>query len=115
MLFFSLVVNPSLAADATGNWQVTITTADGVIAGVATLKQVGDEITGSLGPVEDPTITVGGVIEGNKLTLTTHPQPGRVVAFDRCYLMVAEDEMLGTIDRHGSTNNGTIKFVRTRR
>jgi hypothetical protein len=45
----------------------------------------------------DP-IPVDGTIIGDKLTLKTHPQPGRTVAFGRCDLTVTSDSIAGTID-----------------
>src|SRR5687768_9534276 len=115
VLLFGVWVGPSVAADVTGTWRVTISTADGEIVGVATLEQKGDEVTGRLGPVEDPTIRVAGTVKEHRLTMKTYPQPGRVVAFDQCDLTVSEDEMTGTIDRRGAAKNGTIRFVRTTR
>jgi len=101
------------AADVTGAWSVTITTADGKITGKAVLKQAGDRVTGQIGPSEDATIPVEGVLSAKKLTLKTHPQPGRTAAFDSCELTVGEQKMEGTI-RGGDVGRGTIDFVRIR-
>ncbi len=54
---------PSWAADVTGKWQVTITTADGVVTGKASLDQTGEKITGSVGPDENDRIPVDGTIK----------------------------------------------------
>ncbi len=113
LLSFSLlavIAVPSWAADVTGKWEVTITTADGVIAGKASLNQTGRKITGWVGPDEHDPISVDGVVKGDKVTLRTHPQPGRTVAFNRCDLTVSGDKMTGTID----TNNGKIEFLRSK-
>jgi hypothetical protein len=99
------------AADLTGPWAVTITTADGKIAGRASLTQTGDKVTGRIGPTEDATIPVEGVLSGHKLTLKTHPQPGRTAAFDSCDLSVGDEKMAGTI-HGGDVGKGTIEFVR---
>ena len=99
------------AADVTGAWAVTITTADGKITGRAVLKQAGDKVTGHIGPSEDATIPVEGVLTKQKLTLKTNPQPGRTAAFDSCELTVGDQKMEGTI-QGGDVGRGTIDFVR---
>ena len=99
------------AADVTGAWAVTITTADGKITGKAVLKQAGDRVTGQIGPSEDATIPVEGVLTAKKLNLKTHPRPGRTAAFESCELTVGDQKMEGTI-RGGDVGRGTIDFVR---
>ncbi len=99
------------AADVTGKWDVTITTADGKITGEASLKQTGDKVTGQIGPSGDATIPVEGVLAADKLTLKTHPQPGRTAAFDSCQLTLGDEKMTGTI-QGGDLGKGTIEFVR---
>lgn len=98
------------ATDITGHWRVTITTPDGTITGVAAFKQNGHSVTGWLGPSENDPIPITLVLKGNKLTIKTHPQPGRTVAFDRCEVRVNGDKMTGTID----TDKGTIEFVKSK-
>ena len=99
------------AADVTGAWAVTMTTADGKITGKAVLKQAGDNVTGQIGPSEDATIPVEGVLTKQKLTLKTHPRPGGTAAFDSCDLTVGDQKMTGTI-QGGDVGRGTIDFVR---
>ncbi|SRR6266700_942868 len=111
MLLLSFLVAPARAADVTGNWQVTISTSEGRMTGKASLKQTGDTVTGWVGPGENDPIPVTGTVKGNKLTIKTHPQPGRNVAFDECRLTVNDDKMLGTID----TGKGKIEFLRSSR
>jgi len=101
------------AANVTGDWSVTITTADGRVTGRATLKQSAEKVTGHIGPAEDATIAIEGVLTGKKLTLKTHPRPGRTAAFDSCDLTVSDGKMVGTI-QGGDAGSGTIEFVRTR-
>jgi hypothetical protein len=108
LLCFSAAIE---AADVTGQWAVTITTADGKITGKASLKQTGDKVTGQIGPSEDATIPIEGVLTAQKLTLKTNPQPGRTAAFDSCELTVGDQKMVGTI-RGGDVGRGTIEFVR---
>ena len=108
LLCFSAAIE---GADVTGAWAVTITTADGKITGKAALKQAGDRVTGQIGPSEDATIPVEGVLTKQKLTLKTNPQPGRTAAFDSCELTVGDQKMEGTI-RGGDVGRGTIDFVR---
>ena len=108
LLCFSAAIE---AADVTGAWAVTITTADGKMTGKAVLKQAGDRVTGQIGPSEDATIPLEGVLTKEKLTLKTNPQPGRTAAFDSCELTVGDQKMEGTI-RGGDVGRGTIDFVR---
>jgi hypothetical protein len=96
-------------ADVTGHWRVTITASVGTVSGVAAFKRTGQAVSGWVGPSEDDPIPVTGVLKGNKLTIETHPQPGRTAAFARCDVTLNGDKMTGTID----TNQGTIEFVRT--
>jgi hypothetical protein len=110
--FVMLCVSAAIAAaDVTGSWAVTITAANGKITGRASLTQTGDKVTGQIGPSEDATIPIEGVLTGHKLTLTTHPQPGRTSAFESCELTVDDQKMEGTI-RGGDVGKGTIEFVR---
>ena len=90
--------------------ELTISIADEMITGKASLKQTGDKVTGWVGPDEDNPITIDGVVEGNSVTITTHPRPGRTVAFDKCHLTVNDDKMTGTIE----PTKGTIEFVRVK-
>jgi len=99
------------AADVTGNWAVTITTADSTITGKASLELTGDKVTGHIGPSEDATIPIEGVLASGKLTLKTKPRPGRTAAFDSCELTVGDEKMVGTI-QGGDVGKGTIEFVR---
>ena len=82
------------------------------ITGVALLKQTGDEVTGSIGADERNQHPLDGVVKRNRITLTTHPRPGRTVAFDKCDLNVDGEKMRGTTERKGSSDKGTIEFVR---
>ena len=103
---------PVWATDVTGNWQVTInSTSEGTMNGKASLKQTGHTVTGWLGPSENDPIPITGTVKGKKLTIKTHPQPGRSVAFAECDLTVNDDKMVGTID----TDKGKIELVRSSR
>jgi hypothetical protein len=97
--------------DVTGTWRVTITTTEGTITGVASLRQTGNDVTGWLGPDENNPIPITGVLKANRLTMRTSPQPGRTVAFDTCELTVNPERLLGTI-QGGDTHKGTIELVR---
>jgi hypothetical protein len=100
------------AADVTGRWTVTISIGGETMTGVALLKQTGDKVTGLIGVDERNQHPLDGVVKGNVITLTTHPRPGRTVAFDECYLTMDGEKMTGTTERKGSSNKGTIEFVR---
>ena len=101
------------AADVSGAWQVTITTAAGRITGKASLEQAGDKVTGTIGPSEDATIRIEGVLNANKLTLKTYPRAGRTAAFDKCDVTVSQERMAGTVEG-GDVGKGSIEFVRQR-
>jgi hypothetical protein len=108
-MLLALLVAPVRAADVTGKWRVTISTADGPITGVASFRQNGHAVTGWVGPSENDPIPITGVVKGNKLTIKTSPQPGRTAAFDKCDVTVNRDKMVGTID----SDKGTIEFVKS--
>jgi len=98
------------AADVTGRWDVKIiSTSNGEVHGVAGFTQNGNHVTGWLGPGEADPIPITLTLRQNKLTIWTHPQPGRNVAFARCDVTVEGDRMSGTID----SDKGTIEFTRT--
>jgi hypothetical protein len=103
-----LSVVSALAADVSGKWKVKITTPDGEVIGVAQFWQDGNRVTGWLGPSESDPISITTALDGNKLTIWTHPQPGRNVVFARCDVSVESARMTGTID----TGRGKIEFVR---
>jgi hypothetical protein len=100
------------ASDATGRWKVTISANGSTLTGVALLKQAGDEITGSIGVDEQNQHPLAGVVAGNRITLTTHPRPGRTVAFDKCELTVDGDKMSGTTEGGDLGGKATIELVR---
>jgi hypothetical protein len=99
--------------DVTGNWQVTISVADGTITGKGSLSQSGDVVTGWVGPGENDPISITGMFKKGKLIIKTLPQPGRTVAFDKVELKVNVDTMSGAIE-NGSHGKGTIKFIRSK-
>ncbi len=99
--------------DVTGNWQVTISVADGTIIGKGSLSQNGDVVTGWVGPSENDPISITGMFKKGKLIIKTLPQPGRTVAFDKVELRVNVDTMSGPIE-NGSHGKGTIKFIRSK-
>ncbi len=99
--------------DVSGNWQVTISVADGTIIGKGSLSQSGDVVTGWVGPSENDPISITGMFKKGKLIIKTLPQPGRTVAFDKVELKVNADTMSGAIE-NGSHGKGSIKFIRSR-
>ncbi len=109
-LFSASFVPSALAADVTGRWSVKIiSTSYGEVHGVAGFTQNGTRVTGWLGPSESDPIPITLELKENRLTIWTHPQPGRNVVFVRCDVTIDGDKMSGTID----TNKGTIEFNRT--
>jgi hypothetical protein len=97
--------------DVSGNWLVTIPRPDGAITGMGSFKQTGHDVTGWVGPSQDQTIMITGVVQENQFNFKTFPEPGRNVAFDHCKLAVGNDKMTGTIEG-GDVGTGTIEFVR---
>lgn len=101
------------AADVTGRWTVTISLPNERMTGVALLTQTGDQVTGSIGPDERNQHPLDGVVNGNAVILTTHPSPGRTVAFAKCSLTVDGDKMTGTTDGGDFGDKAiSIEFVR---
>jgi hypothetical protein len=112
MLFASTVPNAG-AADVTGRWMVTISLPNETIVGVALLKQTGDKVEGSVGANEQNQHPLDGVVNGNVVTLTTHPRPGRTVAFAKCSLTVEGEKMTGKTEGGDFGDKATsIEFVR---
>jgi|SRR6516162_4106644 hypothetical protein len=109
MLMLAAFNVAAAATDAAGNWRVTISTSDSTITGRASLKQTDGKVTGWVGPDENDPIPVTGVLNGNKLTIKTSPQPDRTAAFDTCDLNVTAHKMVGTID----SDKGKIEFARS--
>jgi hypothetical protein len=72
---FVLCFAATHTSDVTGNWAVTISAADGEITGTASLKQAREKVTGHIGPVDDATIPVEGVLNAHQLTLKTSHDP----------------------------------------
>ena len=99
--------------DVTGNWQITISVAEGTITGKGSLSQTGDVVTGWVGPSENDPISITGMFKKGKLIIKTSPQPGRTVAFDQVELTVNVDTLSGAIE-NGSHGKGTIKFIRSK-
>ena len=98
LLLYALSAANAGAADVTGRWKVTISLGDETISGVALLKQTGEKVTGSIGADERNQHPLDGVVKGNSVILTTHPGPGRTVAFAKCSLTVDGEKMTGTTE-----------------
>jgi len=99
--------------DVTGNWQITISVAEGTIIGKGSLSQTCDVVTGWVGPSENDPISITGMFKKDKLIIKTLPQPGRTVAFDQVELTVNVDTLAGAIES-GSHGKGSIKFIRSK-
>ena len=99
--------------DVSGNWNITISIAEGTILGKGQLSQKGDSVTGWVGPGENDPIAVKGMFKQGKLIMKTLPQPGRTVAFDTIELEVTADSLYGKFD-NGSHGKGAIHFKRSK-
>jgi hypothetical protein len=111
-------VVPTLAGgrqdlDVTGAWAVTITITNPArsATGLAILSQDGATVTGMIGPAVTDMMPADGTVDGNKLTLLTHPRAGRTAAFAKCELTGTRERMTGTVDG----DKGTIEFTRKQR
>jgi hypothetical protein len=100
------------ATDLTGRWTVTITLGNQRLAGIALLKENGGRVTGSIGVDERNQHPLDGVIEGNRVTLATHPRPGATVAFAMAHLTVDGDKMTGTTEGGDLVDSARIELVR---
>jgi hypothetical protein len=112
LLLFAAAIANARVADVTGRWKVTISLAGETMTGVALLQQTGDKVTGSIGPDERNQHPLDGVVKGNRITLTTHPRPGRTAAFAKCYLTVDGEKMTGTTEGGDLRGKATIEFAR---
>ena len=97
--------------DVTGAWDVTITTPNGSVSGLAILSQDGTKIVGMLGPAVTDMFPVEGTWEGDKLTILARPRKGRTTAFAKCELTGTRERLNGTID----TDKGTIELIARQR
>ena len=113
LLLVTFVANAG-AADLTGRWKVTIRLNGETMTGIALLKQNGDAITGSVGVDERNQHPLDGVVKESTITLTTHPRPGRTVAFAKCYLTAAGEKLTGTTEGGDLREKATIEFERTK-
>ncbi len=109
-----LLSTAALAADITGNWQVTISTTapDGTLSkdtGIASLQQNGDVVTGSLGPDEARLTPISeGTVKDNKIIIKISPRPERTMTFE---LTLSGDKLVGLVTRDNRVAN--VEFVRS--
>ena len=97
--------------DVTGAWAVDITMSSESRSGLAILSQDGAKVTGMIGPAETDMMPADGTVDGNTLTLLTHPRTGRTAAFAKCEVTGTRERMTGTMDG----DKGTIVFTRKQR
>jgi hypothetical protein len=111
---FLLLSSAAFAADVTGNWQITIsgTNPDGTVTkdtGIASLKQNGDQVTGTLGPDASRQNPIEGTIKDGKVVLKVMPRPDRTMTFE---LTISGDKLVGKITRTGDDRIGAVEFVK---
>jgi hypothetical protein len=110
-----LLSSAALAADLTGTWQLTITGTDSSGAarsdsGTATLKQIGNQVTGTLGPDEQRQMPITeGTIKDNKVSMKVVQGPDRTMLFD---LTIIGEKLVGTVERTGRPEKGAVELVR---
>ena len=111
-----LLSSAALAADLTGTWQLTITGTDSRGAarsdsGIATLKQSGNQVTGTLGPDEQRQMPIAeGTIKDNKVLMKVVQGPDRTMTFE---LTINGEKLIGTVERTGMPEKGAVEFVRS--
>ena len=66
-----------------------------------------------MGPNENDTTPVSGVLKRDRLTIRTHPKPGFAVPFDSCELTVSGDRLTGSLEPKAEAKS-TVEFVRIR-
>jgi hypothetical protein len=107
------VTTQGAVAQIGGRWTVTFKQGSETVTGLALLDQFPDNrVTGSVGVNEQNQHPLDGVIEGNRVTLTTHPRPGRTVAFAKVVLNVDGDKMIGTTEGGDLKTPTAITFVK---
>ena len=113
LLCFFLAGFVLCAADLTGNWSGTLETERGVDDHFLTLKQVGSEITGTVGPsgVSWPIKDVK--LEGSKLTFhVSVPGPDWLLTYE---LNVSDASLSGIMTTEkGPQISGKLQFKRNR-
>lgn len=91
---------PAPAADATGTWNASFNTDQGVIAATLMLKKSGDKITGTIGSQQQGETEVEADVKGNTLTVWFNYRGNGADA------QAIPIQMTGTID--GDTAKGTM-------
>jgi hypothetical protein len=111
-----LLSTAALAADITGNWEVTIshTAPDGTLdkdTGIASLQQKGDVVTGSVGPDETRLTPISeGTVKDNKIIIKLSPRPERTMTFE---LTLIGEKLIGIVTRTGENQVANAEFVRS--
>jgi hypothetical protein len=98
LLLFLSAAATAAPADVGGPWNVRISFGKETLMGIALLNQTGDKIAGSIGADERNQHPLDGVVDGNRVTPTTHPRAGRTGAFAKCSLAEDGDKMSGTTE-----------------
>jgi hypothetical protein len=106
----------ALAADITGNWEVTIsaTAPDGTTnsdSGIASLQQNGNVVTGSVGQDEARLTPISeGAVKDDKITFKASPRPERTMTFE---LTIKGEKLVGIVTRTGDSRVANVEFVRS--
>ena len=106
-----LAVVSASAADVSGTWTLSFNSPQGTAEGTLTLKQDGDQVTGTYkGPRN--TAPVSGTVSGDDLKLTATLDAGGQSLKLAFTVKVAADKIDGLIDFAGQAN---IPFTGTRK
>ncbi len=89
-------------ANIAGEWQMSVETAHGTMAGPVKMQQEGSKITGTFESDAGKTALTGKV-EGNKLTFSMDAPGGMTLTFNGA---VEGDKMSGTTDPVGRHKDG---------
>ena len=110
MLAFFAVAIPAVAADVSGNWKGSVSTANGDLPIAFTLKADGEKLTGTMsGPDGAPVAIEEGKIDGNNISFSvTLAFNGN--SFSLSYKgVVSDDQIAFTSSFNGNNFTFTVK------
>ena len=93
-------------AQVAGDWQMSMETPHGTMAGPLKLQQDASRITGSFETEHAGKLTLTGKVDGKKVTFSMEAPGGMALTFNGS---VDGEKMTGTVDPMGSTWSATRK------
>jgi hypothetical protein len=112
MVMCALLAAPAAAQDASGQWDLTVTTADGPNGALLVLKKDGDKLTGTVARPQRDAISVSGTQKGAEVVLSFNvPTQNGTVAVTMKGMQDGET-MKGTVEL-GDRGQGQWAAART--